>query len=296
MGIFSAEKASLIKPGPNSTYQEISQKRLSKNFRSLFLHKGSWWSERTLKYSAKMKCLIMNCKDKFLKVTRFDGRKPKNSFKIPGEGLHIQEHEILGQEQDHVVVLRECGTLRVHRVDISKKRAKVVAETQIELFEKKEEAGCGLAVSPDSKYIAVSTWIQKSIASRMFLYELAVDQKKKKSLELRYSLDIEDDNLPYFRALEFSDYSKKNQGIYILSALTFEEKSKLITFGLNEKNGVFNELAKLYEETKLVYPSKIVKGPRGYMVVMGQELNQAILKYKRKIGKNGDGSGGCTLI
>lgn len=132
------------------------------------------------------------------------------------------------------------------------KNSVVIDRFQIELNSEREEQGMALTVCQKSKCFAVHLCGANCRASRLIVFEL-----KNFLLEKRSVIDIGEENIKRFWAMEFFKYIGNH---LILTAISCDEKKPIIlTFCYNRKTKSFKELKDLRKKILAKWPFKLIR-------------------------------------
>ena len=190
-----------------------------------------------LRVALNGEALLVNQNQKAIVAIHLTSKK-QIKLTIPSQDSKITDHEPFGELEDHLVTKTDDGWIHLHKFDFNTNTAKIVSKLKIEFVEGREEQAMTLSVSPNSKFIAVTTRDKKSMLSRLFIIEVKDDL----TLVVKHTKDVNSLNIKYFFSTVFHEFV--NNRLVVAGLTCSHPKSMFCLFEYD----VINNLCDLIED------------------------------------------------
>ena len=172
--------------------------------------------------------------------SEIDREVDRNVIFIGGEwNGSIMDHQVVGEKQDHLLVLTMKGQLVLYKFDINEQTSKVVKQGNL-LLRKRDEVAGTIAVCPKNKYFMVSTYMLRDhVASRLMVVTFDEDTLIEKCF-----VEVQNLVLDYLQGNSFYGYFGERDLIY--ACITAANASTaLMTFHYDVEDNVLEEIGQV---------------------------------------------------
>ena len=233
----------------------------------------NWLNGRSLRTGHEGKTLIINHNLSTLTILDLISSPPASTVLSKSFGTKIMDFTTYGQKSERICLITADGFIACYSCTLSiTPIVRAIQKCSIRLIKSRSEIAFSVNICPRNQFIVAQTCNSKTWkVSRLKLLVLAENEIYEKA-----SLDLEKVNLKYFRALEIFGYFGP---LVVVSGLTREENSQLVTFCYNSEEGSFEEVKRLRKtRLKVDKPLKMVKVEDG-LLTSDRAGNLTVIRY-----------------
>lgn len=204
-----------------------------------------------------------------------DGAQSK-TLNINNDGDEIYDY--LSITGDRIITLRKNGEVKLIHYDLAKGTTDLKTNLQVKINALTDEFANALALSEDSKYIAVSIPVEDAgfHTSKIVVYEVDKD-----NFSLRGELDLNAFGFGKCSSMAFVETSIGDTTIVALCDANPENgmRSKILTLNFNRKSGFLTEVESMRKDIDADNPLMILNVGGGTVISIDAEGRFMTVKY-----------------